>query len=48
MVRSLEPQRPNRVELDCGPGGGAFLRGLLAALDDEDCRVRQATPSLLA
>lgn len=48
LVRSLEPQRPNRVELDCGSGGGAFLRGLLAALDDEDCRVRQATPSLLA
>lgn len=48
LVRALDPQRPNRVELDCGPTGGAFLRGLLAALDGEDCSVRQATAPMLA
>ena len=47
LTAALDPRRPNRVELDCGPAGGAFLRGLLAALDGEDCQVRQATAPAL-
>ena len=42
LTENLNPDLPNRVELDCGPGGGAFLGGLLSALDGEDCRLRQA------
>lgn len=47
LLGELDPRRPNRVELDCGSGGEAFLRGLLAALDGEDCQVRQATAPAL-
>lgn len=48
LIGALDPRQPNRVELDCGPGGEAFLRGLLAALDREDCQVRQATAPALS
>ncbi len=48
LIGALDPQQPNRVELDCGPDGGAFLRSLLAGLDREDCQVRQATASVLS
>ena len=48
LIGALDPWQPNRVELDCGPGGEAFLRGLLAALDREDCQVRQATAPALS
>lgn len=48
LIGALDPRQPNRVELDCGPDGGAFLRSLLAALDREDCQVRQATASVLS
>lgn len=47
LLGELDPRRPNRVELDCGSGGEAFLRALLAALDGEDCQVRQATAPAL-
>lgn len=48
LIGALDPRQPYRVELDCGPDGGAFLRSLLAALDREDCQVRQATASVLS
>ncbi len=48
LIGALDSRQPNRVELDCGPGGEAFLRGLLAALDREDCQVRQATAPALS
>lgn len=48
LTEELDPQRPNRVELDCGPAGGAFLGGLLSALDGEECRLTQATAPALA
>lgn len=48
LIGALDPRQPNRVELDCGLDGGAFLRSLLAALDREDCQVRQATASVLS
>lgn len=48
LIGALDPRQPNRVELDCGPDGGVFLRSLLAALDREDCQVRQATASVLS
>lgn len=48
LTEELDPQRPNRVELDCGPSGGAFLGGLLTALNGEECRLRQPTAPMLS
>lgn len=48
LTEELDPQRPNRVELDCGPAGGAFLGGLLTALNGEECRLRQPTAPMLS
>lgn len=47
LVRGLDPERVNLVELSCGPGGLAFARGTLRAMDEEGCRVYQFTPSSL-
>ena len=47
LVEALNPQQGNFVELTCGPGSGAFLRGLLAAMDEESCYLRQVTAPLL-
>lgn len=47
LAERLDPDLPNRVELDCGPGGGAFLGGLLSALDREECRLIQTTAPML-
>ena len=47
LVEALAPQWANYIELECGAGGAAFLRGLLAAMDEEGCYLRQATAPLL-
>lgn len=48
LVRGLSPRRMNYVELDCGSGGAAFLREVLAAMDEEECRAYQPTaPALM-
>lgn len=48
LVRGLSPRRTNYVELDCGPGGADFLREVLAAMDEEECRAYQPTAPALA
>ena len=47
LVEALAPQAVNRVELECGAGGTAFLRSMLAAMEVENCTLRQATAPLL-
>ena len=48
LVEALAPQAANGVELECGAGSAAFLRTLLAAMDEESCSLRQVTAPLLA
>ena len=48
LVEALAPQMVNGVELKCGAGSAAFLRSLLAAMDEESCSLRQATAPLLS
>ena len=48
LVRGLSPRQVSRVELDCGPGGAAFLRGAMSAMDEEACQVYQPTAPALA
>ena len=47
LVEALKPQSVSGVELECGAGSAAFLRSVLAAMDEEDCTLRQVTPPLL-
>lgn len=47
LVEALNPQWANRVELTCGGGSTAFLRAVLAAMDEERCYLRQPTAPLL-
>ena len=47
LVEALSPQRGNFVELACGAGSAAFLRGMLAAMSEESCYLRQVTAPLL-
>lgn len=47
LVEALNPQQANFVELTCGDGSTAFLRGMLAAMDEESCYLRQVTAPLL-
>lgn len=47
LVEALNPQRANFVELTCDTGSTAFLRGMLAAMDQESCYLRQVTAPLL-
>lgn len=47
LVRALDPERVNLVELSCGAGGLAFARGTLQAMDEGNCRVYQFTPASL-
>ena len=44
----LDPRQVNFVELGCGEGDLGFLRGALSAMDEENCRVYQATAPALA
>ena len=46
LVEALTPQLANRVE--CGAESTAFLRSLLAAMDEESCYLRQVTAPLLS
>ena len=48
LVEALAPQTANGVELECGAGSAAFLRSLLAAMDEESCYLRQPTAPLLS
>ena len=48
LVRGLSSRQVNYVELDCGPGGAAFLRGAMSAMDEEECQVYQPTAPALA
>lgn len=48
LVEELDPKRMNYVELSCGERSAAFLRGALSAMDEEACRIRQATAPALA
>ena len=47
LVRDLDPERVNLVELSCDSGGLSFTRGTLQAMDGENCRVYQFTPASL-
>lgn len=47
LVRSLDPERVNLVELSCDSGGLSFARGTLQAMDEENCRAYQFTPASL-
>lgn len=47
MVEALDPRRVNYVELACGEGAAVFLRSALSAMEDENCRVYQATAPAL-
>ncbi len=47
LVRDLDPQEVNLVELSCGPGGAAFARGMLRAMDESGCRAYQFTAASL-
>lgn len=48
LVEALSPREMNLVELGCGPGGAAFLRGMLSAMDGQECRLYQATAPMLS
>lgn len=44
LVRGLDPQQVNYVELECD---SAFLRSALSAMEEENCRLYQATAPAL-
>lgn len=48
LVRGLNTRRVNFVEIECGTAGAAFLRGALAAMEEENCQIYQATAPALA
>lgn len=48
LVGELDPRQVNYVELECGEEDLGFLRGALGAMDEENCRVYQATAPALA
>lgn len=48
LVRGLNTRRVNYVEVECGAGGAAFLRGALNTMEDENCQIYQATAPALA
>lgn len=48
LAEGLNPRRVNYVELDCGPGGAAFLRGALNALAEEACQIYLPTAPALS
>lgn len=47
LVRGLSVRRVNYVEVDCGKGATALLRGMLNAMEDENCQLYQATAPAL-
>jgi len=48
LARALDPQQVNYVEIGCGSGGARFLRTALDAMEEENCRIYQATAPALA
>lgn len=48
LIRGLTPKRMNYVELSCSGGASAFLRSALTAMEEENCRVYQATAPALS
>ncbi len=48
LARKLDPQQVNYVEIGCGSGGARFLRAALDAMEEENCRIYQATAPVLA
>jgi len=48
LVRGLDARGGNFVELACGSAGQSFLRGALNAMEEENCRIYQATAPALA
>lgn len=48
LVRGLSTRRVNFVEVACGSGGAAFLRGALNAMEEENCQIDPATAPGLA
>lgn len=48
MIRGLDPEQVNFVEVDCGPGGTAFLRGALNTLEEEGGQAYHPTAPVLA
>lgn len=48
LVRGLDPQGANLVEITCGESGPSFLRGALNAMEEENCQVYQATAPALS
>lgn len=48
LVRGLDARGVNFVELACGSAGQSFLRGALNAMEEENCRIYQATAPALA
>lgn len=48
LARKLDPQQVNYVEIGCGSGGARFLRTALDAMEEENCRIYQATAPALA
>lgn len=48
LVRGLNTRRVNYVELECSAGDAAFLRNALAAMEEENCQIYQATAPALS
>ena len=48
LAQALDPQQVNYVEAACGRGGAGFLRAALAAMEEENCQIYQATAPALS
>lgn len=48
LVRGLDAQQANFVEIACGENGASFLRSALNAMEEENCQVYQATAPALS
>ena len=48
LVRGLNTRQVNYVELECSTGDAAFLRSALAAMEEENCQIYQATAPALS
>lgn len=48
LAGGLSLRQVSRVELGCGPGGAAFLRSALGAMEEEGCQVYQPTAPALS
>lgn len=48
LARALDLRRMNFVEVECGAGSTVLLRGALNTMEEENCRIYQATAPALA